>query len=105
MATDRKMTVRLSDGSSCEVSERQYQAIAELTQTVDLVARGVVRNLSIVQNDGGEGTRQTWYVFTGERQGLDHMADALVHQSKWLRRTAAAWEGNAPAGARSRLEH
>lgn len=105
MAKNVKRVVKLPDGTICEVGEVQYAAISELTQAISYVALGATENLSVVQSDGFGTTRQRLYSTTAEGAGLNEVADALSHQSKLARQMASAWDGNAPEGARSHLEH
>lgn len=105
VAEGRKRVVTLPDGSTCEVGELQYEAIAELNLAISHVAQGVATNVVIIQNDGRLLTRQRLYSMTAESAGLVEVADALVYQSKIARQIAAEWEGNARGEARSYTEH
>lgn len=104
MSDGEKRKISLTDGSTYEVGERQYEAISELRQAISNVARGVCHNLSIVQNDGGT-TRQRLWALTGDGIGLMDVAEALINQSKIARFAAVEWEGNVPSCNRSYRDH
>jgi hypothetical protein len=98
-----RRVVSLPDGSTCEVSERQYAAIEELKQAISNVALGATQNLVVVQSDGRMVVRSRF--FSAAQVGLEDVADALHGAEKLMRKLAASWEGNAPDEARSHLEH
>lgn len=105
MSGGGKRVYQLPDGTLYEVTDRQIEAITELTEAVERVARGDVINLAIVQNDGSKTCRKALFSFTENTVGLGAAADALFWLMKLARQVAASWEGNAQGEARSYVEH